>query len=605
MKRWLACSLAGTVAAFSVVSLSIAGCGGSTGNGSDSGPPETSKVDHHMAPVDGGKPDHKPPPMDGGNDVAPFDSPLVETGGEGGAPVPIPAEGGPAAPTGGTQLVNAVTAGFTDVGSMALVGITDDNYVIYSGNNGTKIPIMAVPLAGGAPITILADIGATGYGPNIDHDTVFMWTAGTANATTGNVVGTLQFWTHAKGIQSPTGASAVGLTAASQDGTKVVYTTNVSADGTTGDLVLANNDLTGKTTLITGTTTNVTATTTYYNPSIRFANDTYFVASHQDGTSPVTVSFWDVTASTPAKKDLVTGAATKTVAGPGTAVLISGDEWSASTTGAGFGGTILAATSAGALQAFVLPSTTAVPIDTSVTSSIVKPDGSGVLYGTSTGAYKLATLPTPGTPTQILSTKYGGFIIFSVNNASGSLGETPAFSPDGMYSTFYTIAGTSPAGASDVNLVNNVAAATAKNLLSAPTGAIFGDPYTLDSKFALYVTNFAANGTGTLTGYPVGGSAAKIISSNNGFSCNALQLSAGSKVVYSDNWVAVGTANGLNDLSTVDLTASTLAPVSIVKQSDTTLFASYFLSQDRTKIVFSMMIAGNVKTAGIWSVPLP
>src|SRR5580693_1268836 len=110
MNRWLACSLAGTIAGFATVSFSIAGCGGSTGNGSDSGPPETSKVDHHMTPTDGGTDSRKHPPSEGGTDVTPPFEAGPEggfEGGDGGAPVPIPAEGGPTVPAGATQILNA------------------------------------------------------------------------------------------------------------------------------------------------------------------------------------------------------------------------------------------------------------------------------------------------------------------------------------------------------------------------------------------------------------------------------------------------------------------------------------------------------------------
>jgi hypothetical protein len=592
MKRWLACSLAGTVAAFAFVAVSNAGCGGSTTNQAEGG-------------ADTGTPDHKPPPVDSsggkdvhtgkdsGNDVVNnFDSNPGEAGEAGDGGLVIPAEGGPTVPSGATQLVNTVDAGF-GTGGIQVVGITDDGNVIYVGSTGKTSPVLAVPLAGGTPITIVADSGTTGYLPMIVHETVFVWTAQTVDMTTGNSVGTLTFWTKAKGAQATTATSTWGAVAASQDGTKVVYTANVTSDGTSGDLVAANSDLTGKMTLLTGTTTSLpvalAATPTAFYLDLGFTNNGYFVATHEDGTTTATVSCWD--SATWTKTDLVTPAATTTGTSP---VLTSAVTWSSSRQGTGFGGTVVAATSAGALQAFVLPSATPVPIDTGVSSFYMKPDGSGVLYGTAAGAYKLATLPTP-TLTTILATGYGGFIYnYPYFNQNQPFGVAPAtISADGNWSIFYKLAGT-VAGQYDLNLTQNVAAATSKSFLSAPTGSVFNDAFTADSAYALYVTGYTSVGTGSEFAYPVAGPKAVTISTNNLWDSNYL---TGTKLLYNDNFVLLGAGpNGTADISTVDVAATPLAPMSIIKSAD----SSYWLTTDRTKMVFSLIAAGDTKTNGIW-----
>ena len=592
MNRWWACSLAGTIAC-AAVALTPAGCSGSASDQSDGG-------------AEASHPDRKaPPPVDGGADhsigkdaakdaVSPLDSTASEAGGDGGdgGPFGIPAEGGPTVPAGATQLVNTVDAGFDTVG-MQVLGITDDDYVIYTGLGKTE-PVFAVPLAGGASIPIVADAGTAGYLPLIIHRTVFIWTGQTIDMTFGNSVGVLTFWTKAGGVQATTTHSTVGAVSASPDGTKVVYSANVSTRGTTGDFVASNADGTGKTTLLTGTSTSlpiaIPATIPYF-PDLGFTNDAYFVATHQEvtdaGLSSATVSFWDTATWT--KTDLIQGAAVAT--GPG-ATLTSGVSWSSSRTGTGFGSTVVASTSAGALQAFDLPSATHVPIDTGVTSFYMKPDGSGVFYGTgSSGAYKLAALPSAAITT-ILTTGYGGFIYnYPYLIQSQPLGDPPStISPDGNWAVFYKVPG--PTYDSDLNLIQNVASSTSVPLLSAPTGIINNeDAFTADSTYALYMTSYTSVGTGSLYAYPVAGSEAVAISTNNVWDSNYL---AGTKILYMDNYMAL--SNGVADIYTVDVSASTLAPTSIIKAAD----SSYWLTTDRTKMVFSLIAAGNTKTNGIW-----
>jgi hypothetical protein len=215
----------------------------------------------------------------------------------------------------------------------------------------------------------------------------------------------------------------------------------------------------------------------------------------------------------------------------------------------------------------------------------MKPDGTGVLYGTgSVGPYKLATLPTPGTATSILASGFGGFI----TGYSGF----PAFSPDGNWTLYYKVAGTNP-GEFDLNVVHNIAAATGTSLLSAPTGAVFNDAFTADSAYALYYTNFKLIGTsaavGELSGYPVAGSKAISVSTNSVWNSYGV---TGAKVAYNDNYTPASTSTtsfaGYADIYVADLSVSPLVPASIV-------------SADKLKLVFSMSV-GNTSTDGIWVV---
>jgi hypothetical protein len=583
MKRWLACSLAGTVATLALISLPFtSGCGGSTGETPEGGTDDTGapKKDTGAPTKDGGGKDTGGSKKDV---IEPFDSPATDGPAESG----IPTEGGPTVPAGATQLVNTVKAGFSDV---EVLGLTDDNqYAIYGGFTTSGGGLYAVPLTGGGkPITIIASLGTLDYGYAIVHSTVFVWTGiPTTLPSTGNGVGTLAaIWTAKNGVQNPKVTSSVsGLVAASPDSTMVAYTSGASTDGSTADIVVAGSDLSNTQTVLPATVTNNTASTGYFIPQLGFTNNSYFVVTHEE-TTTATVSFWTTGAGTWPKLDLITGAGTTT--GAGTPTLTSAFSWSTSTTGTGFGSVVVAATSAGALQAFALPSATAIPVDTGVTSFLVKPDGTGVLYGTAAGGYNLATLPTPTVPVSILTTGYGGFIT--------GYGTPGALDPTGDYAIYYKTKASS--GAVDLNLISNTLLATPTVLLASDTGAVFNDAFTADSKYALYYTSFTTEGTagavGDLFAFPVAGGSAITVSKNAVWESNYL---SGSKIIYNDNFQLDEAGDfGYADISTMDVSAATPTPTPIIQLAD----ENYFLTTDRVTLVFALN-QGNTTTDGLYS----
>jgi hypothetical protein len=582
MKRWLACSLAGTVAALALVSLPFtSGCGGSATESPEGGTDDTG------APKkDQGAP---PPDTGGGKDtggkkdvVEPFDSPATD----GPAESSIPTEGGPTVPAGATQIVNTVKAGFSDV---EVLGLTDDNkYAIYGGFTTSGGGLYAVPLAGGTPTTIIASLGTLDYGYAIVHSTVFVWTdIPTTLPATGNGVGTLAaIWTAKNGVQNPKVTSSVsGLVAASPDSTLIAYTSGASTDGSTADIVVAGSDLTNTQTVLPATVTNNTASTGYFIPQLGFTNNSYFVVTHEE-TTTATVSCWTTGAGTWPKVDLVTGAGT--TSGAGTPTLTSAFSYSTSTTGAGFGGVVVAATSAGALQAFVLPSNTPIPVDVGVTSFLVKPDGTGVLYGTATSGYNLATLPTPTLPVAILTTGYGGFIT--------GYGTPGALDPTGDYAIYYKTKASS--GAVDLNLISNTLSATPTVLLASATGAVFNDAFTADSKYALYYTSFTTEGqagaVGDLFAFPVAGGSSITVSKNAVWESNYL---SGSKIIYNDGFqLDTSGTFGVANISTIDVSVATPTPTPIIQEAD----ENYYLTTDRVTLVFALNV-GNTTTDGLYT----
>lgn len=606
MKRWLAWSLAGTLAAFGLVSLSTAGCGGSASQTGEGGPDTGMGMDTSPPPPDHHSPDGGMKDTGSKKDVVePFD--VMDSG--------PPTEGGPAPPDGGVQLVNDVTAG---LGAIQIVGVTDDSQnVIYFGSTSTTAAVYAVPVAGGTPTLIFKGTSAaTNPTVVLTHSTVFVWTATATNSTTGNSIGTLTaIWTSATGVVtlSPSVPKSVaGLVATSPDGTLVAYTSGVNPGGTYGNLVVASTD--GTTlppkTLLTNTATNATqTTTTYFDPQLEFVTNGYLVMTHQEvvdaGTSPLTVSSWDTTAW--GKTDLQSGLYLPT----GQATPYG---WSTATSGANMGVTLAFADTTGNL--LTVPTAgpaTPVTVDTGVSRYFMLNDANQtILYGTTGGGYKSCASPWT-TPASILATGFGGFIngCSAANEGCSPISE----SPDNQYTIYYKNQGMSGGkvvpGEFDINLINDVTPAGVTQLLSAATGAVFNDAFTADSKYGLYYSSFKEIGSpifgsvGTLWAYKADGTGAAV--PGTAVSKNAVWLSnslTGSKVVYSDNTVpntstATGVPSSFSDIKVVDVSASTLKPQTVMDSTDNNL-VGFYVTEDRTNIIW-VMSQGNTSTNGLWA----
>jgi len=73
------------------------------------------------------------------------------------------------------------------------------------------------------------------------------------------------------------------------------------------------------------------------------------------------------------------------------------------------------------------------------------------------------------------------------------------------------------------------------------------------------------------------------------------------KVLYNDHYIGGGASDGYADIESVDLSASPLAPTTVVSHAD----ANYFLSADRTKLIYSFSSCPNLGTAGIYVIAAP
>jgi hypothetical protein len=599
MKRWLACSLVGTFAGFALVSMSSAGCGGSSPGTQTDGGEGGSTMDHVIGQ------DHAV-----GKDVEKKDSiePFDGSGDAGDGA--IPEEGGPPPPAGGTQLLNTVSSGLSN-GSIAILGLTDDNdYVIYEGSTATSVGVYEVPIAGGAPTTIVsytasdASTSVSSINTVLAHSTVFVWTNATQDSTSGNEIGTLALiWTKATASSpfKPNVASAVGLVDADPTNTNVVYTTT-NTTGTLGTFVAATLGGTPTpTTLLSNTATNYTDSTGYFEPQVQFLNSTTLAIAHEEmGASSATVSTFATSGW--AKTDLLTGPLVAGGKNPLTSTMVSvGSMFSAATGGTSAGNPLAVATAAGDLQTFPNGSATGTTIASGVTNYAMNPDGTSIFFSVS-GTLQEQPLPT-GAGVTIQATGFAGFI----DGCTAGVPCSPiSESPNDLYTVFSEDLGAS-LGENSIWLTSNTMGATANGILTANSGAVFGDAFTADSSNVLYVSNFqtvdSTDEVGYLWAYPVSGS---VTSPGNSITKNNLweynYIGSHTTILYSDNFMASSATagpSGYADIKTVDVAKLPVAPTTVMESTDVNP-SGYYVTTDRKTVVWVMSV-GNVKTDGIWA----
>jgi hypothetical protein len=571
VKEWVTCSVIGLFAAAAVMSAATAGCGSSTsGNASGSdtgtGTTEAGKMDH-APPSDAGKETGLP---DVSNDVPMEAMPLeCEEAGL------------------GTQILSIDTAKLTDIQP---IDITADNgYLIYYGgvagaDGGGTTTVYALPLTGTpTPVTILGGITTTAD-VEISGNTVFVWTG---VDTTTNVGALVAIWSSSapSTVHTVTGVtkSVAGVAAASPDSTQVVYNTDVNTAGGLGTLVgAAAATPTTTTTLLSNTAVGDTSTATFI-PTLQFVSNTYLVAAHQEsGSATITISSF-APAATWAKVDLLTGSLPYNTTLPLPAFQ--------SDTAGDF---IAAVSSAGQLEVIPLATGIAQNVGSATTTTFqIMKSGAGIVYGDSAKNLWTDTV-TAGvagvTPTTVAN-PFGG-----IYTPFGPLG----LSPDGTQVLYYQNLDTTTDGV-DLYLNANSTGSTTNAILTSKSGAVFGDVFTGDSHYVIYIVGLAAAGgmvqgsVGQLAVWDVATSTpTNITSMPNVWDSNAL---TGSVVLYNDNFFTSGAATeGIADLKTVDVSVSPLAPKLIQVGAD----MNYYLTSDKTKVVYTLTLACDTKAAGIY-----
>jgi hypothetical protein len=340
--------------------------------------------------------------------------------------------------------------------------------------------------------------------------------------------------------------------------------------------------------LLAMTGTSVTSTA-LFTPQLSFVSDTYFVASHQEsGSATITVSSWATTGW--AQADLLVGAVPFSTTNP---------EWATNTGGTTPGSLIAATTSTGQLEVIPVagPASAAILVDVpGTTSFVMQKSGDGIVYGNSvTGSVSTSTLPTAA-PLPIVATGFGGFY-----TEFGPLGTSPN---EGEVLFYKTALAASAGGGVNLYVAPNVTASMATTLLGTTTGAVFGDIFTADSNYVLYVTQLEAASVpnaavGNLNAWDIAGAKNVVVSGDdNMWDSDAL---TGSTIIYNDNFLApMGATIGVADLKTVDVSATTLAPKLIQSEGD----MNFFLTSDKLKVIFTITQAGNQTTDGIYYYPL-
>jgi hypothetical protein len=427
--------------------------------------------------------------------------------------------------------------------SLSVREITSDGYVVYSDDAAGML--YAVPLAGGASVAI-ASLGSkfwvTGVGT-----VVFAWSGvGASN------VGTLHVWSSSAGSHVLSTAS-LGLAAtSSSDGSQVLYLDNVDAAAQTGDVVLANADGSGPTRLL------LAQQLTGCVPQLGFAGS-FVLASHCDvprnaGPSSIISSFpspgW-------ARIDLASAAANLwSVDAQASRVLVS--------TGSG-------------VEAVPIGGGSPVMVDPAGFLGELINGGLTAIYSTTAHALRRSPLVDP-LPVTLVPT-FGGFY---------------GISPDETSVLFFQDFGTSGAG---VYLASATQPSTPVTLWPQLTAALVGDPFTADSRFALYATGVdPQSGVGTLTAASVEGGAPGVLGTDAWSDWSA----TGTSVVFVDNYVSTGGLRfGRADIEWMDL-SQTAKPTRVVAGAD----AVMALSPARDLVVYSWS-AQPGENAGIFAVRLP
>ena len=448
-------------------------------------------------------------------------------------------------------------------------GMTTDDHFIAIDDKGNAV---AIPIAGGAPITI--SDGAVTANVVTSGKTVLVWKS--VNKTTS--VGTLVVWTKATGAKTLSTTSILYEAAASDDGTMVVYADNARSAGKVFDYSISKTDGTG---VQKAVITNVM--------------------------------------EDPAKCQAQSGFA-------GTKALLA---WCSADTGGGDGG-VDAAVDVG-LDADVggdAGTPTAIPgtismIDPSGTVTTLKSnavpqyaeskDQTKVTLLTQAGAYSVLTLGGAETPIATGVT-FGGMFpegnkVLYVDSAkdlySATIGATPApvklasgvgifYNP--IVGATHIIYGTkqdSTGRLSDMFLVP-VGGGTPVTLTTTANATIFGDQWTAD-KSLVTIYSPAVGSTGTLLAIDPAAPTPKTIATNSWVAYSP----KGSTIVYNDNYNDTGDfSGGSSDLHIVD--AKTGGPKLMAVQAG----SDFYLTTARDKVCFAS-IDSSLPKSGVYCIAVP
>lgn len=490
------------------------------------------------SPVDSGSRDggaDSTVPTDGGQDTG---SPPDGQGGDGGA---------------GTLLAQ--------INDCTIWGLTDDGHVIYTDTSNNNA-LLAVPLGGGMPQTLLGGLGMNFY-VRIKHNAVIAW----AIMDTTSDLADMYVWTTstsgpAKRINMMGNPTLAYLGDISDDGKYVLYFSNFPVPNNIyGDLFGANADGTGAKDLV-----QMVQILCSGQPQLGFAGShavAYYCPIPDGGGTLVTNTIHTWTAGGSWTESAITGDAQN-----GWATDQVGDK-------------LYIQTSAGA-QVFPVGGGAPTTIDPAGTFGILTPDGTAAIYVSTAPALMRSPVASP-------------MPITLGPNSQGFYGP----SPDGKQILYFTMYD-STTGLTDLLLTSATMAGTPATLATAQSSNVVGSAYTNDSSHAIYFTGYVP-GTrmGTLNAFAVGGTQGVVL----GTKSYLAWASGPTKVVFLDDLTTgmLSSMHGTGTIKVVDTAAAGMPmPTTVVTGAN----ADFYLSPMGDKIVYALnMQAGPM--AGIYAAPVP
>jgi hypothetical protein len=150
-------------------------------------------------------------------------------------------------------------------------------------------------------------------------------------------------------------------------------------------------------------------------------------------------------------------------------------------------------------------------------------------------------------------------------------------------------------------LVSTAAGSTLSTLCGTTSASFFGDAFTVDDSQVLFFCNIGTSGSGYVGDFDAekltAGAKVSTIAAANVWQENAVSAA---KVLYNNNYVGGGSVFGYADIQAQDLSGTTPATL-VVSHAD----ANYYLTPDKTKLVYSFSSCPNLGTAGIYAIAAP
>jgi hypothetical protein len=449
-----------------------------------------------------------------------------------------------------------------------LLAVTSDNYVLYQ--EGTQVFASALipgarrQLVADVPVGNLAFVYASGK-------VAFCWT-NPDRTRPGFGVSPLVVWSAATGPHLADGASPIGTfaSAASADGTSVLYPARSSADQTTGDLELASTDLSLRTILAAGIPMGFPFG--FCRPWAAFAGDES--SSHpvalfcQPGDSTATLASWRGNTRT----DFLTGGATPP--------FFTADE-----SGRSFFTTLAATATTPSTAVVVSEGRAPVVVDQNVArTGFIMHDDTVVYVSRADGRVSLKQFdPGTGARKTITDTLFN----FLTPLAGSDLVTKPWFSPDRKKVSYFTAVSSDGFGFVDQHMAGVRGEVQSFVIDSQPRNWNGVPTFTADSKHFLSARSTDAwNGLGAFFAHSKG--APRQYSDEKGWNYLA---AAGDKVSFIDNFDVV-TFTG--DLKVVDVSRDELGPRFIATGVD----ANYLASPDGRRVIYTRNLPG--VTAGLY-----